>query len=283
MLNNEILREAVYTSKIEGSYETVASTVKLYNTNKEPKNKSEQMPYNMLKLYNKYNNGIDKLNLEILQDIFNIINFNTNDKITINDNCLRNDYVYVCNSSGKIIYKAPPSSEVPNLMKDFFNYYNNIDENDNIYDVYCKIHWDFVKIHPFFDGNGRTARFLSHMAILKTGNTQYKNISITTEIYKNLSYYYKTLNRKTPTKFREFIELVIKSVTKRYDLNFGVGLSKSQRDFLNNSKYYSISLSKYANKYKLDLNKAIEELTELEELGFIKDNGENDYIKLKLI
>lgn len=283
MLNNEILREAVYTSRIEGSYETIASTIKLYNTNKEPQNKSEQMPYNMIKLYNQYDNGIDNLNLETLQQIFSVINFNTNDTININDSCLRNDFVYVCNSSGKPIYKAPSPNEVPRLIEEFFDYYNNINENYNIYDVYSKIHWDFVKIHPFFDGNGRTARFLAHMAILKTGNIQYKNISITTEIYKNLSYYYKALNRETPTKFREFIELVIKSVTKKYDLNFGVGLSQSQKDFLNNTKYYNISLAKYANKYNLDLNKAIEELTELEELGFIKDNGKNDYIKIKLI
>lgn len=282
MLNKEILNEAVYTSRIEGSTETVASTVKLYN-NKQPKNKSEQMPYNMLKLYEKYNNGINILNLDILQDIFSIITFNTNDKIKPYDNYLRNDFVYVCNSSGKVVYKAPPANDVPKLIENFINYYNSINENDNIYDVYCKVHWDFVKIHPFFDGNGRTARFLSHMAILKTGNTQYKNISITTEIYKNLSYYYKTLNRESPTKFREFVELVIKSVYKKYDFKFGTQLSSSQKDFLNNSKYYNISLSKYANKYNLELDKAIKELTELEELGFIKDNGENDYIKLKLM
>ena len=44
----------------------------------------------------------------------------------------------------------------------------------------------------------------------------------------------------------------IKSVYKKYDLKFGTQLSLSQKDFLNNSKYYNISLSKYANKYNLE-------------------------------
>lgn len=78
----------------------------------------------------------------------------------------------------------------------------------------------------FFDGNGRKARILSHMDILKMCNTQYKNIFITTEIYKGLNYYYKTLNRETPTKFRKFIEFVIKSVSKKYDLKSSASLSQ---------------------------------------------------------
>ncbi len=70
----------------------------------------------MIKLYNKYNNGIDKLNLKILQEIFKIINFNTNDKININDNCLRDDFIYVCNISEKAVYKASQINEVHKLI-----------------------------------------------------------------------------------------------------------------------------------------------------------------------
>lgn len=281
-INNEILCEAVYTSRIEGSLETVASTIKLNNSNNPPKDKSEQMPYNMLKLYSKYSTGIPTLNLDILQDIFDIINYKTSKEIKLGDPCLRDDYVYVKDNRDNIIYTPPKSEEVPNLINDFIDYYNSISVEDNLYDVYSKVHWDFVKIHPFIDGNGRTARFLAHMAVLKTGNTIYKNISITTEIYRNLSYYYETLQEKNQESFREFIELVMKSVVKRYDLKFGVQLSDSQRDFLNNPKFNSISLNKYMKKYKLGIYVAIEELRELRELGFI-EKRDKSYIKLNLL
>ena len=278
-ISKEIFCEVVYSSRIEGSKETVASTIKLCKDNITPKNKSEQMPYNMLKLYNKYPKGISFLNLDILQDIFDTITYKTNDAIKPGDKCLRNDFVYVVDGKGSTIYKAPPAEDVPKLIKEFINYYNSIKVGDNPYDVYSKLHWDFVKIHPFFDGNGRTARFLAHMGVIKTGEKEYKNISITTEIYKNISYYYKTLNRLNPKNFRDFIELVMTSVRKRFDLDFGVQLSDSQRDFLNNPKFNNISLIKYAQKYNLESNVAIEELNELEELGFIKYNEDNDYIK----
>lgn len=279
--NKELLKEALHTSRIEGSQETITSLLEvLRNT---PQNKSEQMPYNMLMLHSKYKDGLPYLDLEILQDIFSIIIYNTNPNVTSNTNCIRNDTVYVCNSKGDVIYTAPPADKVTDLIGEFIQCYNSITEELNIYDVYTKIHWDFVKIHPFFDGNGRTARFLAHMAVLKAGGYQYKEISITTEIYRNLSYYYKALNRLSPTKFREFIEAIMKSVVARYDLKFGTQLSDTQRDFLNNKKFNNISISKYANKYNLPFETAINEITELEELGFVKDNGDNDYIKLKNI
>jgi len=64
--------------------------------------------------------------------------------------------------------KMPPSpSKVPKLMQDFIISTNK--KSDNILRQIANIHYDFVKIHPFVDGNGRVARLLMNVFLLQNG------------------------------------------------------------------------------------------------------------------
>ena len=67
---------------------------------------------------------------------------------------------YVGNSITKeIIYMPPKPTEVPALMKDFIQWIN---QKSDIHPVLKSgiIQFQFVHIHPFVDGNGRTSRLL---------------------------------------------------------------------------------------------------------------------------
>lgn len=66
-------------------------------------------------------------------------------------------------SGSRVILPNP--IKVPNLMKDFFEKFDN---NMNIEDI-IKIHLDFVSIHPFSDDNGRCARLLMNLLLMKNG------------------------------------------------------------------------------------------------------------------
>ncbi|OQX01210.1 MAG: hypothetical protein BWK80_60385, partial [Desulfobacteraceae bacterium IS3] len=44
----------------------------------------------------------------------------------------------------------------------------NISENDAL-SAYSELHIAFVRIHPFFDGNGRIARLVANIPVLKSG------------------------------------------------------------------------------------------------------------------
>ncbi|EKD44237.1 MAG: Fic [uncultured bacterium (gcode 4)] len=61
----------------------------------------------------------------------------------------------------------PKSKEVPWLMDTLIDFANW--EQENILEKIAKIHYDFVKIHPFVDGNGRIARLLMNLYFVKNG------------------------------------------------------------------------------------------------------------------
>jgi len=81
---------------------------------------------------------------------------------------------YTITSEGKQIfieYALP--SHVPNLMSQLIDYVNSIDIKaltfSNAHECYAKIHMGFAHIHPFWDGNGRLARLISNIPLLKAG------------------------------------------------------------------------------------------------------------------
>ena len=69
-------------------------------------------------------------------------------------------------------YAAP--EDVPALMTEWLAELNrlaaaHLSENDAV-DAYARLHLGFVHVHPFWDGNGRMARLLSNIPVLRSGH-----------------------------------------------------------------------------------------------------------------
>lgn len=75
----------------------------------------------------------------------------------------RNDSIVVTGSD----YSFPTSEEVPVKMGKLIDWYNNF--SGHPVEKAALLHEKFVTIHPFFDGNGRTARILLNMELMKNG------------------------------------------------------------------------------------------------------------------
>ena len=62
---------------------------------------------------------------------------------------------------------------VPELMRELISTVNEINPKhittDNAHQHYAKIHMGIAHIHPFWDGNGRIARLLANLPLLKAG------------------------------------------------------------------------------------------------------------------
>lgn len=95
--------------------------------------------------------------------------------------------------SHQIVYMPPEAKEVPQLMKSLVNW---IHENQHLP---CPIvaaitHYQFATIHPYYDGNGRTARLLTTM-ILHLGGYDLKGLYSLEEYYaRNLAAYYEAIS-----------------------------------------------------------------------------------------
>lgn len=63
----------------------------------------------------------------------------------------------------------PDQLVVPELMEQFITWYRNEAMALHPVERAARVHSDFVKIHPFVDGNGRTSRLLMNLELMKAG------------------------------------------------------------------------------------------------------------------
>jgi Fic family protein len=59
--------------------------------------------------------------------------------------------------------------KVPERMRQFIDWYNTDATQLHPIERAARIHADFVGIHPFIDGNGRTSRLLMNLELMKSG------------------------------------------------------------------------------------------------------------------
>jgi Fic family protein len=107
----------------------------------------------------------------------------------------------------------PDSIQVPPQMEQFIQWYEG--EGQQLHPVAraALVHSDFVKIHPFIDGNGRTARLLLNFELMKNG---YPPIVIEKET--RVEYYTALDEAHTTGDNDKFIRLVSNIVDQTFDL-----------------------------------------------------------------
>ncbi|MBU0535253.1 Fic family protein [Patescibacteria group bacterium] len=143
-----------------------------------------------------------------------------------------NQYVIVGNRfTGEITYKPPATREVPELMEDFLDFINEIDfKKLNPVLVAGIVHYEFVRIHPFIDGNGRTARILATYILLKSGFDTKRFFALDDFYNSDRPGYYAALKTVNSTKreltewleyFCEGVDVSLEAVRKKIMLLTG--------------------------------------------------------------
>ena len=96
--------------------------------------------------------------------------------------------------SGGIIYMPPEAKDVPQLMKEMVAWIARTESQELPCPIRAAIaHYQFATIHPYYDGNGRTARLLTTL-ILHLGGYDLKGLYSLEEYYaRNLAAYYEAL------------------------------------------------------------------------------------------
>ena len=71
--------------------------------------------------------------------------------------------------SGEMFHYASPQ-ETPQLMQELIDWYRKTEIQHPLY-LAAELHYKFIRIHPFDDGNGRIARLLINYVLMKNGYT----------------------------------------------------------------------------------------------------------------
>lgn len=107
----------------------------------------------------------------------------------------RKTQVVVKNSKTKEVSFNPPSPvQVRDLSAEFFTWLNS-EESQSIHPVLVAgiTHYVLAYVHPFVDGNGRTARALATMVLFSRGYDIKKFFSLEEYFDRNAKRYYETL------------------------------------------------------------------------------------------
>jgi len=176
-IESRLKREALisrshHSTSIEGnrlSKEQVAAIVSGKRVTAKPKDKKEILNYiSALKFIDKYGRKIVKMTPSTILKIHDLISKSV--LPVAQCGALRKKMVYVVDGFGRTVFTPPEAEKVPQLVQDLCDWLNSKESKD-LYPVLTAgiAHYEFVRIHPFIDGNGRTARALATLILYKLG------------------------------------------------------------------------------------------------------------------
>ncbi|TAG59410.1 MAG: Fic family protein [Cytophagales bacterium] len=241
---SSIMDEAINSSQMEGANTSRKVAKEMIQQNKKPKTKSEIMIMNNYLTMNhiiKHKN--DNLTPENLLHIHALIAKNTLESPEEEGRFRQNDDILVINSiNGETVHVPPHNIELVSLISDLCAFFNNESKNF-IHPIIkgCIIHFMIGWIHPFSDGNGRTARALFYWYMLKNGYwlTEYLSISRiikdSKEKYEK-SYLYSEID---DNDLSYFITYHIKTMDLAYD-SLKSYIGKKQGEVMQAAKFLKI-------------------------------------------
>ncbi len=136
---------------------------------------------------------------------------------------IRKNPMFVLNEDDRIEYVACNQHSIENELEVFFDKVHsliNCELTDiEVFFYAAQIHLVFVKIHPFQDGNGRTARLLEKWFLIEKLGTDAVSVDLEKNYYVNRKSYYDNI-RKIGLEFEtldyskslEFLSMTINSL-----------------------------------------------------------------------
>lgn len=299
-----LVEEAVASSQIEGAATTTAIARELLASGRKPRNESEQMIVNNLRAIEFIASVLDQdINHQLVCELHQIMTSQT--KAGESAGSFRQEQVYVTDHvDGEIAHIPPHARQVAAFMDDVYAFVNS---NTPFIHPIVKasiLHFLIGFIHPFADGNGRTARALFYWYLWKNGYTLIKNISISRVILESRVQYDKAFLKTEMDEFdlNYFIAYSVKTIRlafnkfhhdqhqveeeckQLYALSYALlmkGLNKRQADLV--SMLYvqpeaTIHLTTYGQKHSIVRQTASKDLQALIKHGLlIEDKSSKPY------
>lgn len=101
----------------------------------------------------------------------------------------------VVDADGNLVFQTPPSGDVPELMRDFAAWLGKTADRHSPPVVAALAHLELVAIHPFNDGNGRTARAVARLILVRHGYALNGLVSLDAQLDLDRSAYFAAIRQ----------------------------------------------------------------------------------------
>lgn len=301
-LISSIMEEAIASSQIEGASTTRRIAKDMLRKQLKPTNKSQQMIVNNYETINRISKGSkEDFSVEGLLDIHRSISSKTLDNPEDEGVFRKNDDIFVVDGITGFVAHTPPSyTEIDDMINDLCVFANSDNSNNFIHPIIkgIIIHFVLAYIHPFVDGNGRTARSLFYWYMIKKGYWLTEYLSISRIIYTNkkayekafqytendgndLSYFVQYHLDVMKKAFEELKKYLQRKIDEQQNILRFVGISninERQRYVLriiSESKRTMFTPKELATQFDISPKSARTDLQELVEMGFLSPTNLN--------
>lgn len=170
-LVNSLIEEAIASSQLEGATTTRDVAKKMLRSKRKPKDKSERMiANNYAAIQEIVELKSSPLTIELIKHLQEVITAETLDNPKHSGTFREEgDEVCVVDAQGEVVHKPPHSRQIKRRLDELCDFVNDEQRNDFVHPLIAAsaIHFAIGYIHPFADGNGRTARALFYWYMLK--------------------------------------------------------------------------------------------------------------------
>lgn len=109
-------------------------------------------------------------------------------------------------------HQPPNALDIPRLMNNLVRFIASGQKKMNHIELVAIAHHKFVHIHPFFDGNGRTARLLMNVLLLHEG------YPLAIILKNDRKRYYRVLQSADNGHYNPLVEFIAKSIERSLDI-----------------------------------------------------------------
>ncbi|MBI2450339.1 MAG: Fic family protein [Candidatus Nealsonbacteria bacterium] len=109
-------------------------------------------------------------------------------------------------------HKPPEAIEVPKLMENLIKWIGKNQKKLHPVELAAIIHHKITAIHPFFDGNGRTARLIMNVILMRAG------YPLSVILKNDRKKYYHTLAQADKKDSTPFVRFIFQSVERSLDI-----------------------------------------------------------------
>jgi len=124
---------------------------------------------------------------------------------------------------GEIIFTSPPSGDVPDLVRALAGWLAGAGQAEPPPIAAALAHLEFVAIHPFNDGNGRTARAISRLLLLRGGYGLDGLVSLDAYLDRDRRHYFEAIrgaigaSYAPPYDATSFVDYFISAIARAAD------------------------------------------------------------------